>query len=33
VHELYRWGYGWGGNDAYPQGALFRYRKPPTAQD
>jgi hypothetical protein len=33
VHEMYRWGYGWGGNDAYPQGALFRYRKPPTAQD
>ena len=33
VHELYRWGYGWGGNDAYPQGALFRYRKPPTPQD
>ena len=33
VHELYRWGYGWGGNDAYPQGALFRYRKPPSAQD
>ena len=33
VQEMYRWGYGWGGNDAYPQGALFRYRKPPTAQD
>jgi len=33
VHEMYRWGYGWGGNDAYPQGAMFRYRKPPTAQD
>jgi len=33
VQEMYPWGYGWGGNDAYPQGALFRYRKPPTARD
>lgn len=33
VQEMYRWGYGWGGNDAYPQGALFRYRKPPNGQD
>jgi hypothetical protein len=33
VHEMYRLGFGWGGNDAYPQGALFRYRKQAGAQD
>jgi hypothetical protein len=33
VHELYRWGFGWGGNDAYPQGALFRFRKALSPQD
>ncbi len=33
VHEMYRLGFGWGGNDAYPQGALFRYRKAAAAQD
>lgn len=33
VHEMYQLGFGWGGNDAYPQGALFRYRKPAAAQD
>jgi hypothetical protein len=33
VHAFYRWGFGWGGNDAYPQGALFRYRKATTPQD
>jgi hypothetical protein len=33
VHEMYRLGFGWGGNDAYPQGAQFRYRKPAAAQD
>jgi hypothetical protein len=33
VHEMYRLGFGWGGNDAYPQGALFRYRKAAGAQD
>ena len=33
VHEMYRLGFGWGGNDAYPQGALFRYRKQASAQD
>lgn len=33
VQEMYRIGFGWGGNDAYPQGALFRYRKPAAAQD
>jgi hypothetical protein len=33
VQEMYRWGYGWGGNDAFPQGALFRYRKPPVGPD
>jgi hypothetical protein len=33
VQEMYRWGFGWGGNDAYPQGALFRYRKAPSAKD
>jgi hypothetical protein len=33
VHGLYRWGFGWGGNDAYPQGALFRFRKALTPQD
>jgi len=33
VHEMYQLGFGWGGNDAYPQGAEFRYRKPAAAQD
>jgi hypothetical protein len=33
VHEMYQLGFGWGGNDAYPQGALFRYRKAPAPQD
>jgi hypothetical protein len=33
VHEMYQLGFGWGGNDAYQQGALFRYRKPPAARD
>ncbi len=33
VQQMYRWGYGWGGNDAYPQGASFRYRKAPAPQD
>jgi hypothetical protein len=33
VHEMYKLGFGWGGNDAYPQGALFRYRKATGAQD
>ena len=33
VHQMYRWGFGWGGNDAYPQGALFRYRKAPAPKD
>jgi hypothetical protein len=33
VQQMYRWGFGWGGNDAYPQGALFRYRKAPAAKD
>jgi hypothetical protein len=33
VHEMYQLGFGWGGNDAYPQGAQFRYRKPPAVQD
>jgi hypothetical protein len=33
VHEMYRLGFGWGGNDAYPQGALFRYRKETGAKD
>lgn len=30
VKLMYRWGFLWGGKDAYPQGALFRYRRPPT---
>jgi hypothetical protein len=33
IHEMYKLGFGWGGNDAYPQGALFRYRKAAGAQD
>ena len=33
VHEMYRWGFGWGGNDAYPQGAFFPFRRAPVAQD
>ncbi|MDP9185291.1 MAG: hypothetical protein M3O29_06455 [Actinomycetota bacterium] len=33
IQEMYGLGFGWAGNDAYPQGALFRYRKPPAAQD
>ena len=33
IHEMYKLGFGWGGNDAYPQGALFRYRKATGAQD
>ena len=28
-----RWGFGWAGNDAYPQGALFRYRTVTAARD
>jgi len=30
IKTMYRWGFGWGGKDAFPQGALFRYRRPPT---
>ena len=33
VREMYKWGFGWAGNDAYPQGALFRFRKAVTPQD
>ena len=33
VHEMYQLGFGWGGNDSYPQGAQFRYRKPAAPQD
>jgi hypothetical protein len=33
VQEMYRWGFGWAGNDAYPQGALFRYRTALTPKD
>ena len=33
VQEMYRWGFGWAGNDAYPQGALFRFRKALTPKD
>jgi hypothetical protein len=33
VREMYRWGFAWGGNDAYPQGAFFPYRRTPVPQD
>jgi hypothetical protein len=26
IQQMYKVGFGWAGNDAYPQGALFRYR-------
>src|SRR5207247_511325 len=26
IAAMARWGFGWAGRDAYPQGALFRYR-------
>jgi hypothetical protein len=29
VKIMSRSGFGWGGKDAYPQGALFRFRRPP----
>jgi hypothetical protein len=29
VKTMFRFGYGWGGKDAYAQGSLFRYRRPP----
>jgi len=33
VQEMDRWGFGWGGDDAYPQGALFSYRKASAPKD
>jgi hypothetical protein len=33
VQQMYKVGFGWGGNDAYPQGALFRYRTVSAARD
>jgi hypothetical protein len=33
VQGMYKVGFGWAGNDAYPQGALFRYRTITAARD
>ena len=33
IQEMYKVGFGWAGNDAYPQGALFRYRTVTAARD
>jgi hypothetical protein len=33
VSAMARWGFGWGGRDAYAQGALFRYRARSIARD
>ncbi|HJX06558.1 MAG TPA: hypothetical protein VJ736_00670 [Actinomycetota bacterium] len=33
VQQMYKVGFGWGGNDAYPQGAVFRYRTVSAARD
>jgi len=33
VKQMYKVGFGWGGNDAFPQGALFRYRTLSAARD
>ena len=33
VAAMARWGFGWGGRDAYQQGALFRYRAHSIARD
>lgn len=33
IQEMYKVGFGWAGNDAYPQGALFRYRTVSAARD
>jgi hypothetical protein len=33
VSAMARWGFSWGGRDAYPQGALFRYRARSIARD
>ena len=33
VQQMYKVGFGWAGNDAYPQGALFRYRTVTAARD
>jgi hypothetical protein len=33
VQQMYKVGFGWAGNDAYPQGSLFRYRTVTAARD
>ena len=33
VAAMARWGFGWAGHDAYPQGALFRFRALSVARD
>jgi hypothetical protein len=33
VQQMYKVGFGWAGNDAFPQGALFRYRTVSAARD
>jgi hypothetical protein len=33
VAAMARWGFGWGGRDAFPQGALFRYHARSAARD
>jgi len=33
VKQMYKVGFGWGGNDAFPLGALFRYRTRSAARD
>ena len=33
ITAMARWGFGWAGRDAYPQGALFRYRALSVARD
>ena len=33
VKQMYKVGFGWGGNDAFPLGALFRYRTLSAARD
>jgi hypothetical protein len=33
IATMARWGFGWAGRDAYPQGALFRFRALSVARD
>jgi hypothetical protein len=33
IAAMARWGFGWAGRDAYPQGALFRFHARSVARD